>query len=400
MPVTEPPAEHPANSKDVDLLDLLIVLARHKKVVFGLPFLIGILAIGITLSMRDVYTGTAKILPPQQNQSAASLMLSQLTSAAGGLGGAVGAALPIKNPSDLYVGMLKSRTVADALIARFDLRKRYEQNLQSGARGRLQGRTTITAGKEGIIVVEVDDYDPKFAAALANGYIDELMKLTQVLAVTEASQRRLFFEQQLNRAKENLIQVEDTARRSLQGGLVKVDDQGRAMVETTARLRAQMSAKEIQIGAMRTFAAEDNPELHRAERELDAMKRELARLEGSSVTAADRDGSSGGKGLDNLRLLRDLKYNELLYELLAKQYEVARIDEAKSSAVIQVLDAAVEPDRKSKPSRSLLVLLWTFAALVLALVWAAIAESLSRAQADPQRAARLSVLKRSISLRR
>jgi uncharacterized protein involved in exopolysaccharide biosynthesis len=327
-------------------------------------------------------------------------MLSQLTSAAGGLGGAVGAALPIKNPSDLYVGMLKSRTVADALIARFDLRKRYEQNLQSGARGRLQGRTTITAGKEGIIVVEVDDYDPKFAAALANGYIDELMKLTQVLAVTEASQRRLFFEQQLNRAKENLIQVEDTARRSLQGGLVKVDDQGRAMVETTARLRAQMSAKEIQIGAMRTFAAEDNPELHRAERELDAMKRELARLEGSSVTAADRDGSSGGKGLDNLRLLRDLKYNELLYELLAKQYEVARIDEAKSSAVIQVLDAAVEPDRKSKPSRSLLVLLWTFAALVLALVWAAIAESLSRAQADPQRAARLSVLKRSISLRR
>src|SRR6476661_1748589 len=397
--VMDAPAEDRTGPREVDLLDLLIVLARHKKIVFGLPLLAGILAVGITLSMRDVYTGSARILPPQQNQSAASLMLSQLNSMTGGVGGVVGGALPVKSPSDLYIGMLKSRTVADALIARFDLRKRYEQNLQSGARGRLEGRTTITAGKEGIILVEVDDYDPKFAAALANGYIDELMKLTQVLAVTEASQRRLFFEQQLNRAKENLIQVEDAALRSLPGGLVKVDDQGRAMVETTARLRAQMSAKEIQIGAMRSFAAEDNPELHRTERELDAMRRELARLEGSGSTAAMRDANSGGKGLDNLRLLRDLKYNELLYELIAKQYEVARIDEAKNSGLIQVLDAAVEPDRKSKPRRSILVLLWTFAALVLALVWAAIAESLSRAKADPHRAARMSVLKRSISLR-
>jgi uncharacterized protein involved in exopolysaccharide biosynthesis len=172
------------------------------------------------------------------------------------------------------------------------------------------------------------------------------------------------------------------------------------MVETTARLRAQMSAKEIQIGAMRTFAAEDNPELRRAEKELDAMRRELARLEGSTAVTDTRDNGSGGKGLDNLRLLRDMKYNELLYELLAKQYEVARIDEAKNSALIQVLDTAVEPDRKSKPRRTILVLLWSFAALVLALVWAAVAESLSRAQADPERAARMNVLRRAIGMRR
>jgi tyrosine-protein kinase Etk/Wzc len=339
-PVTDSSAASPAAAREVDLLDLLIVLVRHKKVLIGLPFVVGILAIAITYSLPDVYTGAAKILPPQQNQSAASLMLSQLTSGAGGVGGFVGA-LPIKNPSDLYVGMLKSRTVADVLISRFDLRKRYQQNLQSGARGRLESRTTITAGKEGIILIEVDDYDPKFAAALANGYVDELINLTQVLAVSEASQRRLFFEQQLMRAKENLIQVEDTARRSLQGGLVKIDDQGRAMVETTARLRAQMSSKEIQIGAMRTFAAEDNPELHRAEKELEAMRRELSRLECSSVVAGGRDSAAGGKGLDNLRLLRDMKYNEILYELLAKQYEVARIDDPNRSARLSVLRRAI-----------------------------------------------------------
>jgi uncharacterized protein involved in exopolysaccharide biosynthesis len=257
----------------------------------------------------------------------------------------------------------------------------------------------INAGKDGIIAIGVDDKDPKFAADLANAYVDELYKLTQVLAVTEASQRRLFFERQFAQAKENLVKAEATARQALQhGGLVKVDDQGRAIVETTARLRAQIAAKEVQIGAMRTFASEANPELRFAQKEAESLKHELARLEGSSgfrSVAAE----SGGKGLDNLRLLRDLKYNEVLYELLAKQYEIAKIDEAKDSAVIQVLDKAIEPDRKSKPKRSLIVLVWMVAALLAAMLWIFVREAIARARDDPRQAGRWQVLKRYLSWR-
>jgi len=235
------------------------------------------------------------------------------------LGGLAGGALGVRNPNDLYVGMLKSRTIADNLISRFDLGKVYDESRLSDARKRLEKDTLIAAGKEGIITVEVDDRDPKRAAELANAYVDELMKLTRVLAVTEASQRRLFFEQQLLQAKDNLTAAEIAARKGLQkGGLAQVDAQGRSMIEVTARLRAQVSVKEVQIGAMRTFAAEGNPELQRTQQELEALKRELSRVEGSSTfTAIGRRDDTGNSGLDNLGRLRDVKYYEFLYELLA-----------------------------------------------------------------------------------
>src|SRR6266849_5345542 len=188
------PAEENASAEDeVSLLDLLIVLAKHKRLVLGIPFVVAIAAAIISLFLPNIYTGTARILPPQQSASAASALLNQLGGALGGLGSLAGGALGVRSPNDLYLGMLKSRTVADNLIARFDLKKIYEQELQSGTRNILQNNTTITAGRDGIITIDVDDKDPKRAADLANAYVDELMKLTRVLAVTEASQRRLFF---------------------------------------------------------------------------------------------------------------------------------------------------------------------------------------------------------------
>src|SRR6266702_3591979 len=269
----------------------------------------------------------------------------------GGIGRVAGGALGVRNPNDLYVGMLRSRTVADSLIARFELAKVYEQALQSGTRLALQGNTSIVSGRDGIITVEVDDKDPKRAADIANAYVDELMKLSKVLAVTEASQRRLFFERQLEQAKDSLTTAEIAARQGLQkGGLAQVDAQGRSMIAVTARLRAEISVKEVQLGAMRTFAAEGNPELQRTQQELEALRRELSRVEGSSsVAAIGRGDAPGNRGLDNLGLLRDVKYYEFLYELLAKQYELAKIDEAKDATVVQVMDRAIEPDRKSKP---------------------------------------------------
>ena len=369
----------PATEESAGLLDWLIVLAKYKRSLVVLPLLAAVVAAGIALLMPNVYTGTTRILPPQQTQST-SAVLAQLGSLAGLAGGAIPG---MKNPNDLYVGMLKSRTVADSLIGRFELNKLYDKRYQSETRRELARRSTIVAGKDGIITVEVDDSDPKRAAELANAYVDELFKLTKVLAVTEASQRRLFFERQLEQAKDNLARSEASTRHALQkGGLVMVEGQGRVMAETNARLRAEITVKEIQIGAMRAFASDQNPELQRTQQQLEVLKRELARMEGaSSPGRADGKGEDNtGKGIENLRLLREMKYNEVTYELLARQYEIAKIDEAKDSAIIQVMDRAIEPDRKSRPHRARIVIVAGVLATLAALLLALLRESFARAR--------------------
>jgi uncharacterized protein involved in exopolysaccharide biosynthesis len=385
-----------AEEDEISLLDLLIVLAKHKRLVLGLPIVAAVVAAIVSFLLPNVYTGTTKILPPQQSASAASALLNQLGGALGGiLGGAGGSALGVRNPNDLYVGMLKSRTVADNLISRFELGQVYDEDRLSDTRKRLEKETTIAAGRDGIITIEVEDKNPKRAAELANAYVEELMKLTKVLAVTEASQRRLFFERQLLQAKDSLTAAEITARQGLQkGGLAQVDAQGRSMIEVTARLRAQVSVKEVQIGAMRTFAAEGNPELQRAQQELEALRRELSRVEGSSpIAAGGRPGEAGNAGLDNLGRLRDVKYYEFLYELLAKQYELAKIDEAKDAAVVQVMDRAIEPDRKSKPRWALIVLVSTLLALFVSILWAFVRETAVWAKTTPELSSRLETLR-------
>src|SRR6266511_355839 len=382
---------------EVSLLDLLIVLAKHKRLVLGLPAAAAVVSAAISLLLPNIYTGTTKVLPPQQTQST-SAVLAQLGSLAGLAGGAVAAGL--KNPNDLYVGMLKSRTVADNLIQRFDLNKLYDKKYPSETRKQLEKETTIVAGKDGIITIEVEDRDPKRAADLANAYVDELFKLTTVLAVTEASQRRLFFERQLDLARVNLVKAETEARKALeQGGLAAVDVQGRSAVETAARLRAQISVKEVQIGAMRTFAAEGNPELKLAQQEIEVMKRELAKSEGTTPNKTARSAARENSGIDNLGLLRDVKYYETMYGLLAQQYESAKIDEAKDSAIIQVMDKAIEPDRKSKPKRWLIVLLSTLVAGLVAVVLVFALEAVAKNNRGSRNAERWQVLKRHIARR-
>jgi len=379
------------SQRELNILDVLIVLAKHKRIVLGLPLAAVVVSIPIALLLPNVYTARTKILPPQQTQ-ATSAVLAQLGSLAGLAG--PGAASALKNPNDLYVGMLKSRTVADNLIGRFDLNRRYVRSYPSDTRKELAERTAIVAGKDGIITVDVDDPDPKRAAELANAYVDELFKLTKVLAVTEASQRRLFFERQLDQAKANLAKSELATRQALnRGGLVQVEGQGRVMAETSARLRAELTVKEIQIGAMRTFASDQNPELLRTQQQVEVIKRELSRIEGTSSERSGAPLGEQGKGIDNLRLLRELKYHEATFELLAKQYELAKIDEAKDSAIIQVMDEAIAPDRKSKPRRSLIVIVTAFTALLVALLWAFVAESYEQSSRDSDKLEKLARLK-------
>jgi tyrosine-protein kinase Etk/Wzc len=378
-----------------DVLDTLIVLAKHKKLIIGFPFAFSVLVAGIVLLVPNVYTATTKILPPQQGQSGATAILAQFA----GLAGLVGGGSSLKNPNDVYVSMLKSRTVEDNLVQRFDLMQLYDQKYPSRARKMLEDVTKITSGiKDGIITIDVDDKDPKRAADMANAYVEELLKLTQVLAVTDASQRRLFYERQFLQAKDNLAKAEAAARSGLgSGGLVKVDDQGRTMVEASARLRGQITAKEVQIGAMRAFAAEGNPDLQLAQQEVESMKIQLAKLEGTNGAKPIANGM-GGQGMDSLRLLRDVKYNEVLFELLGKQYELAKLDEAKDSSVVQVMDKAVVPDYKSKPVRWLITVISGVVALLAVVLWVLVREGMS--EADPQQKARLDTLKGYLSWRR
>ena len=375
---------------EISLLDLLIVLAKHKRLVLGLPLAAAVIAIVVSLLLPNIYTATTRILPPQQTQST-SAVLAQL----GGLAGLVGAgaAASLKNPNDLYVAMLKSRTVADHLIQRFDLNKLYDQKYQSATRNRLQDATSVVAGRDGIITVEVDDRDPKRAAAMANAYIDELFKLTTVLAVTEASQRRLFFERQLDLAKANLTKAEIDAQQAIhQGGVVAVEAQGRTAVETAARLRAEIAVKQVQIDAMRAFAAEGNPELKLAQHQLEAMKREVAKSEGrggNDVTGPPPDDKSG---IHNLAMLRNVKYYETMVDLLTGQYENAKLDEAKDATLIQVMDKAIVPDRKSKPKRTLIVILTMLVVGLLAVLGAFVVEALENARNNPEQSRRLTRL--------
>jgi uncharacterized protein involved in exopolysaccharide biosynthesis len=360
---------------EVSVIDLMIALAKHKKLVIGLPMIVAVLSLAISFALPKTYKASTKLLPPQQAQSGAAALLSQLGGVASMAAGAAG----IKNPNDVYIGMLKSRTLADKLIAQYDLKKAYDTDSQETARTRLEANTVISSGKDGLITIEVEDHDQKLVAKLANSYVEQLLQLTRVLAVTEASQRRMFYERQLEGAKDNLTKAEMSLKGALDAhGVISVDSESRAMLETVGRLKAQVSAKEIQLGSMRAFLTTGNPEYKRVEEELGSLRSELSRLEnGRAGSQAPADGASDGVkpgGFANIKLLRDVKYYQMLYELLAKQYEVARLDEAKDPSVIQVLDPAIEPERKSKPHRALIIVLSTIAAFFVAVVVAFIRE--------------------------
>lgn len=382
------------SSSEKNLLDLLIVLAKYKKAIIGLPMAVSIAAAGLSYTLPNVYKATTKLVPPQQPQSSAIALLSQIGGGAG-LAGTKGA-------NDLYIGMLKSRSVADRLIANFDLQKVYESKSADSTRHTLEENTTIAAGKDGLITIDVEDRDPKRAANLANGYVAELLRLSKVLAVTEASQRRLFFERQLETTKDNLASAEARLKGQMEtSGVISVDAASSALVETTGRLRAQISAKEIQLNSMRPFLTPNHPDYRKAEEELNSLRAELAKLENGAKSNVGRDGNEGMRstGLDNIQLLRDVKYYQALYELLAKQYEIARLDEAKDSAIVQVLDPAIEPEQRFKPKRSIIVIIAGAATLFSCIFWAFLLEAKRKSEASSSTAAQWQELRRYLRIR-
>ncbi len=391
----QPPATgHSQADDEISLLDMAIVLAKHKKLILGFPFLAAVVTAGITLLMPNWYTATAKLLPPQQSQSNAVAILGQL----GALSGGTSTALGLKNPSDIFVAMLKSRTVADAIIERFKLKELYDEKYLQDARKALSKNADITAARDGVITIEVDDKSPQLAADISNAYVEELERLTLRLAVGEAGQRRLFFEKQLQKSKQDLATAEiEMQKLQERTGIINPTGQASLSVAAAAGLRAQITAKEVQLSALRTFATDQNPDLMRTERELEGLRVQLAKTGKASDEKGDvlvGIGKVPGASVEFIKKFRDVKYYETLFELLAKQYEIAKIDEAKEATLIQVLDKAIEPERKSRPKRALIVLITGLLAGILATLIAFMKEAVGRAHADSSNLRRFELLRR------
>lgn len=351
---------------EIDLLDIALLVSARRQL-YGKILIIAFVVITTIAYLLPVqYTATAKVLPPQ-NQSGGlqTMILSQLagsTGGGGGLGSMLGGALNIKSPSDVYIAMLKSRTLEDRIIDKFDLKSRYGVKTYIQARKALEDRTDIRSGKEGLVTIEFDDKDPVKARDITKAYVDNLMQLSEELAISEAGQRRQYFERELSKEKDRLADAEVELKKIQQAsGLIVPNEQARAVVESIARLQAMIAAKEVQIGAMRNFAAPGNAELNQAERELSGLRDQLTKLQRNQGQASEGDiFVSSGKlpetTLQFMRKYRDFKYHETIYELLAKQFEIAKLEESRDYAGLQVLDWPVVPDRKSKPVRTLIIL--------------------------------------------
>jgi tyrosine-protein kinase Etk/Wzc len=392
-----------ARGDEISLLDVLIALAARRSMIAIVTIACAVLAVIFSLAVPAEYTAIAVLLPPQQNTSLASaLSPTQL----GGLGSmaALAGGFSLKNPNDMYVAMLHSDTVEDAMVEKFQLMREYRKRYLSDTRKTLEHHTTIEGdGKDGLIHISVEDRDPQRAADLANGYVEAFQKLTQGLAITEAGQRRLFFQQQLEKSKDDLGNAEEALKETEQStGLIQIDSQARALIESAAVLRAQISAKEVQIQAMSTFATGQNAQLIEARQELDSLRAQLDKLGGSGDNPNALivpKGQMTQAGLEYVRRLRDVKYYETVFEILARQFEIAKLDEAKEGAVVQVVDHAIRPDRRSFPKRTLIVLGATVVGLFLGILFALIQAGMARLREDPESSAKLALLTNMLTRR-
>ncbi len=309
-------------------------------------------------------------------------MMAQLGSlgalAAGSAGG-----LGIKNPNDQQIALLRSRVVEEKMVARFHLQDLYHRKYVSSTRKQWQKVTATDPGlKDGLIRLSVTDRDPKRAAEMANAWVEEYRAFSSTMALTEASQRRLFYERELAGAREELVRAEEDMKQTEQRtGVIDLEGQGRSMIASAAILRGQLAAKQVEIRAMRQFAAEGNPDLQRAEQEAAGMEAQLSAMDATNNRQSGDlivpKGTATQSTLDYERALREVKYRETLQDLLTRQYEGARVDEARQGSLIQVVEPAAVPDRADDSLRIWIAIGAFLFCLPIGLLVAVVAELIS-----------------------
>jgi uncharacterized protein involved in exopolysaccharide biosynthesis len=378
-----PPAAAAGRDEGLALVELAIPLLARRWLLVLLPLLAGAAAYGLSYLMAPMFTARTVFLPPQQQHSAAASAIASL----GALSGLAGAAAGIKSPADQYVALLQSTTVADRLIDEFKLMQVYDATLRTDARRAFTDNVRVGLGKkDGLITVEVDDTDPQRAADMANRHVDELRRLTSQLALTEAQQRRAFFEQQLKLTRDALARAQQALQASgFNLGALKAEP--KAAAEGYARLRAEATAAEVRLLTLRRSLADDTPEVQQALATLSALRGQLAQSEASSNLAG---------GPDYVGKYREFKYQETLFELFARQYELARVDESREGALIQVVDEAKPAERKSRPRRAFIALGTAAAAFVVLAAWLVVRHLWHLSAAEPGNAERMRRLRAAL----
>jgi uncharacterized protein involved in exopolysaccharide biosynthesis len=343
------------------LLSLLSILMRSRRTLLAFTSAGLIIAVIIAVLLPVHYTSTASFLPPGANSSSGAAMLAGQLSQLSGLGGGASLLGAAKTPADLYTGILKSRSIAGELVKRFDLQHVYKVKKESRAEKLLAAHSTFDVGlKDSIITVAVTDASPTRARDMANAYIDALRETNSRLALSEASQRRLFFGQQLAKEKDALADAEvDLKRTEEQSGLIAPAGQTASEIQTIAQTRAEISVRQVELSALLQSATDQNPDVVRLRSEIANLQGQLARMHSGSGQDADTaipTSKVPALALDYVRKEREVKYHETLFEMLARQYESARLDEAHEAPLLQILDPADYPDSKSGPPRLLIAL--------------------------------------------
>jgi tyrosine-protein kinase Etk/Wzc len=385
------------------VLRMVVVLARWRRII-ALSTLITVLVTVIVVLVIPVsYTGTALMMTPSPTQGSASALLSQLGSLTSALPEALEGGL--RNPQETYVGILSSRTVADELISRFELQKLYKRKTLVDTRKILARHTHVEATKGLLIRITVEDKSAQRAADMANAYVDALYRINKHLALTEGSQRRVFVEQQVS-AETDALSKAEVAFTHIQEttGVIHLTGQAEVTLRTISQLRAELVSRELQLQELRSIATEHNEKVGEMETAIAALREQLTRAERGTTGSDTTDyflpaGKVPAAGLEYVRAVRQLRYHEALFETLSKQYEAARLEEAKSPPLLQVVDRATASDKRAWPPRTLLVLLAGLLAFVFVSIFALAKDACARAAAEPAHAEQLAIL-RSIMRRK
>ena len=355
------------------------------------------------------YTSTTQLMPPDpQSTSGMAMMAAMAAKAGGGLGAVAGDLLGVKSSGALFIGVLRSQTSQDRLIQQFDLKKVYGTRLVMDARTRLDENTSISEDKKsGIISISVTDHTPQRAAALASAYVDQLNTLVSELSTSSAHREREFLEERLKVAKQDLDDASNQlAQFSSKNNTLDIQQEGKAMLDAAGTIAGEMIVAQSELEGLRQIYTDNNSRVHSLNARVGELRKQLEKLGGTQANAVggisaspgqtgDPSAGKAGGGLPyptirSLPLLgakyadyyRRAKIQETVYELLTEQYELAKVQEAKETPSVKVLDPARIPEKKSFPPRSVIMFLGTFLTFALSIVW--VLGSAHWEEVDPQ----------------
>lgn len=352
---------------DIDLREYWKALAARKRLVGLVVGVCFSASVVVSLLLPKTYASTASVLPPQDDSTLAPTLLSQLPSSLTGIASGL---LGASSTSDTWVGILGSQTVRDEIIRRFNLREVYGDDYIEDVRSDLGKAVTIDETKEGIVTVTVEDRDPKRAADMANAFIEELDRVNKKVATTSGGRIRVFVKKRLEETEKDLARAEEEIKAFQEkNGAVRLDDQSKAIIDAIGAVKGQLMAKEVELQTLLSYATPNNPSVQVLSASVSELKGQLRDLEQGKRVKGKSIFIPTDKfpdlTLQYARLLRDAKVQETLFELLTQQYEMARIQEAKDSPTVQVLDTAKPAEKKAGPKRTLIVAVSTLLSLIL-----------------------------------